>query len=431
MTSPENSTAPTPPVQPSGGNRTGAGDRSDDPGAIRWLVLFGVWGTYLCFGLTIAGLAPLIEPITEDLGISHTAMGGVLGVWQLVYIAAAVPCGSLLDRIGSRRALFLGAMIIAASGYLRGLADGALMLYLAVGLFGVGGPIISAGAPKVIARWFKGSSRGLAMGIYITGPNLGAILAFSLTNSVLMPAFDHDWRSVLQLWALIAVIAGVTWLAIASLRPVRARDDAEDQAAGPKPKQLQVIRELLRIPAVPILLLMSIGIFMYNHGLNNWLPELLRSSGMSPVQAGYWATVPTLVGIAGSLLIPRLATPERRFLVLGVLFTAATLSCILIESGSTTGLLAGLVLQGVARSSLMTVAILTLVETPGVGEARAGTAGGLFFSAAEIGGAGGPFLLGLLYDATGGFDAGVTLLGVLSALMLGFVFALKRISRRA
>ena len=107
--------------------------------SVRWIVLFGVWGTYFCFGLTIAGLAPLIEPITRDLGISHTAMGGVLGVWQLVYIAAAVPCGTLLDRIGTRRALFLGALIIAASGFLRGIADSALMLYLAVGLFGVGG----------------------------------------------------------------------------------------------------------------------------------------------------------------------------------------------------------------------------------------------------------------------------------------------------
>ena len=121
-------------------------------------------------------------------------MGGVLGIWQLIYIMVAVPCGAFLDRVGARRALFVGALIIAGSGMLRGVADGVLMLYLAVGLFGVGGPIVSAGAPKVIARWFKGSERGLAMGMYITGPNLGAIVSFALTNSVLMPALDNDWR---------------------------------------------------------------------------------------------------------------------------------------------------------------------------------------------------------------------------------------------
>src|SRR3546814_7932670 len=74
-------------------------------------------------------------------------------------------------------------------------------------------------------------------------------------------------------------------------------------------------------------------------------------------------------------------------------------------------LMLGLVLQGIARSSLMTVAILTLVETRGVGEKQAGTASGLFFAAAEIGGAGGPILLGVLYDATGGFDAGLYPIG--------------------
>jgi MFS family permease len=81
-------------------------------------------------------------------------------------------------------------------------------------------------------------------------------------------------------------------------------------------------------------------------------------------------------------------------------------------------LVIGLVVQGIARSSLMTVAMLALVETRGVGERHAGVAGGLFFSAAEVGGAGGPIVLGALYDATGGFDAGLWLLTALAMLLL-------------
>lgn len=402
---------------------------ADTPMPIRWLVLFGVWVVYCCFGLTIAGLAPLIGPITRDLSISNTAMGGVLGIWQLVYIGAAIPCGALLDRIGARWALLLGAGIIALSGYLRGMADGAALLYLAVALFGIGGPIVSAGAPKVIARWFSGSERGFAMGIYITGPNIGGIIAFSLTNSVLMPAFGGDWRAVLWLWAAVSVAGGLLWLAIASLPNVRAKDDAAEAEAH-RDGQGGGIAELLRIPAVPIILVMSVGIFTYNHGLNNWLPELLRVSGMTLAQAGYWAAVPTLVGILGSLVIPRLATPARRLPILAVLFVLAFLSCLLIGTVWQPGLMTGLMLQGIARSSLMTVAILILVETPGVGTRRAGAASGLFFAAAEVGGAGGPFALGLLYDATGGFQAGLTLLAALSAAMLLCVALLYRLSRR-
>src|SRR3546814_14727567 len=76
----------------------------------------------------------------------------------------------------------------------------------------------------------------------------------------------------------------------------------------------------------------------------------------------------------------------------------------------------------------MTVAILTLVETRGVGEKQAGTASGLFFAAAEIGGAGGPILLGVLYDATGGFDAGLYLLAGVGALLAVAALRLRRVS---
>lgn len=88
---------------------------SPPPSPVRWLILAGVWLVYFCFGLTMVGLAPLVSPVTRDLAMSQTAMGTVLGSWQLVYIVAAVPSGALLDRLGSRRALFLGAIIIAAS----------------------------------------------------------------------------------------------------------------------------------------------------------------------------------------------------------------------------------------------------------------------------------------------------------------------------
>lgn len=397
--------------------------------AIRWLMLLGVWLVYFCFGLTSVGLAPLVLPITRDLGLSHAAMGTVLGVWQLVYIAAAVPCGALLDRLGTRRAIFIGAVLIAASGLLRGVAGDFWTLCIAVGLFGIGGPLVSAGAPKVVALWFTGSARGMAMGIYITGPAIGAMLALSLTNSVLMPWLEQDWRRVLQLWSGVSLLGALAWLAIASLPAARAREPKP--AAGPRESQRAVIVQLLQLPAVRTLLWMSVCIFSFNHGLNNWLPELLRWDGMSAQQAGYWATIPTAVGIVGSLLIPRLATPERRLPILAGLAVFAGLSTILLHSEPGPLLVAGLVAQGIARSSLMTIAMLTLVETRGVGEKHAGTAGGLFFSAAEIGGAGGPIALGALFDATGGFGAGLWLLTALAAALFLGALRLQRLARAA
>ena len=174
----------------------------------RWLVLAGVWLLYFSFGLNLASLAPLVTFIEADLQISHSAMGAVLGVWQFVYIVASVPCGILIDRVGSRYAFTAGALLIAVSAIGRSFAGDYVQLLLAVGAFGLGGPIISAGAPKMIAGWFHGRERGLAMGIYITGFGVGSILSLTLTNSILMPWFNEDWRLVLRFWGLITLLAG-------------------------------------------------------------------------------------------------------------------------------------------------------------------------------------------------------------------------------
>jgi len=393
----------------------------------RWTVLGGVWLTYFCFGVIMAAMAPLVQPITEDLGLSHSAMGGVLGAWPLVYIASAIPCGAFLDRVGSRRALFLAVLVIALSGALRGLAPGHLSLFLAVGVFGLGGPLISIGAPKLITLWFAGRERGLAMGIYITGPGLGGILALSFTNSVFMPLFDHDWRAVLFVYSGFVGACSLVWLAISAHPTARAVERLA--AAEPRLPQLQVFAELLRLPAVRVVLLMAIGIFFFNHGINTWLPEILRSGGMSAATAGYWASLPTAVGIAAALIIPRLALPERRVPILLALFLSAGVAVLLIQNPAGPLLAGGLMIQGIARSTMMTVAILVLMETRGLADQSRGLAGGLFFTAAEIGGVLGPLCFGALSDATGSFAAPLYLMtGVclVMALLLARLWPLER-----
>ncbi len=384
----------------------------------RWAVLGGLWLIYVTFGLLVVSLAPLAAPIMRDLDTSHGNFGLVFGAWQLMFVLAAVPCGMLLDRIGPRIGLMIGTLFLVASGLMRSMATDVVTLWLAVAMFGIGGPLISTGAPKLVSRWFTGPERGFAMGIYITGPSVGAILGLSTTNAILLPYFEGDWRSILRLWAGLALLAGLIWVLIAQAPVMKQSDRAEAKKA--RLPQWQVLKELMAIPAVRIVLAMSIGAFMFNHSLNNWLPELLRSRGMSATVAGYWATVPTIIGILGALTLPRLATPERRYLLLVGICVCAVLASLLLRAEVGMVLFSGLILQGAARSALATIMILTLVETRGVGEERAGVAAGLFFSAAELGGAGGPVLLGVVYDLSGGFDAG---LACLSAIAMALVLS--------
>ena len=139
----------------------------------RWLMLALVWLLYGCFGLTQGSIPPLVQPVVEDLGMTYGQMGVILGIWQLVYIGTASPLGTLVDRWGVRRSMAAGLFLILLSLVLRGLAVDFYTMLLAVALFGVGGPVISIGAPKVVALWFQGRERGMAAGGVHDGAHRG------------------------------------------------------------------------------------------------------------------------------------------------------------------------------------------------------------------------------------------------------------------
>ena len=390
----------------------------------RWAVLAGLWFMYFCFGLTVASLAPLVLPITRALDISHAAMGSVLGAWPLVYIAAAVPSGAILDRLGPRRSLFIAMLIIAISGLMRGAAHSYLAMFIAVAMFGLGGPMISVGAPKLVSQWFVGKERGLAMGIYITGPSLGAVASLSLTNSILMPLFDGDWRRVMSVYAGLAFVAGVVWLFVGSHPAARALE--KQNAAEPKAGQIAVFKHLIGLRPVQLVMLMSMCMFFFTHSLNNWLAEILRSGGMSPSASGYWASIPMLVGIISALAIPRLATPERRVYILAGLIASAGAATLLLQAGSGPLLALALICQGIARGSMVTVSVLMLMELRGVDQRNTGAVSGLFFSAAEIGGVLGPLSVGVLHDATGSFTSALYVLTAVCTVLLLLLGLLRR-----
>ncbi|MGI9483960.1 MAG: MFS transporter, partial [Hyphomicrobiales bacterium] len=392
-------------------------------GQMRWLVLTGIWLLYFSFGLGVFSLAPLVQPIMQELEMNHTGMGTVMGTWQFIYLFWAIPSGYLISKLGPRKSLFIAAALVSASCFFRSQASDFLSLWLAVALFGLGGPIVSTGAPYVAARWFHGPSRGFAMGVYVTGPAMAAIVSFSLTNSVLMPAFGDNWRTVLQLWAGVAAFAGVYWVIVATIAGGRRSTQVLEVDGIARFAELWSI---LRARDVQLILAMSIGVFSFNHGLGNWLPELLRTTGLSAVAAGYWAAVPEIVGIGSALLIPRLAVPQKRITILALLFTSAGLAALFLSFEGVIWWAPALFLKGVAVGSMMAVLTLTLVESPHVGPRRAGLAGGLFFTFAEIGGVSGPVVLGALYDVTGGFAAGLNVLALTLAVLVVLTFWLRR-----
>jgi cyanate permease len=386
------------------------------PASYRWLVLGLVWLLYVCHGIVLRSPSPLITPMLKDLDMSYSQMGFVLGSWQLTYLVVAIAAGIILDKWGLRKSLFLGAIIIALSAVLRYFARGFGTLLPMVALFGVGGPMISIGAPKAIAMFFKGKDRGTAIGIYTTGPWVGQMTALAATNSVIMPLVGNSWRVTFVLYGLFTLWAASLWWFLANKAgPVGNADEFNFS---------HIIKHLFGVHSVRIILLVGILLFAVSHGFNSWLPKLLESSGLSPTAAGFYSSIPFITGIPAVLIIPRLTPAGFRGPMIALLALLAALT-IILTSTMTLPLLLSLLLYGIAGGSLVPLVILTLMETPGVDSDFMGAAGGLFFCISEIGGFFGPFIIGYLVDLTGTFTAGAIFLALLAAVIAVLMIPLK------
>ena len=169
-------------------------------------------------------------------------------------------------------------------------------------------------------------------------------------------------------------------------------------------------------------MLLGIGTFSITQGLAAWLPNMLEEhSGISAGAASNWAAGSLAVGIVARLVIPGLASPERRSMVLyGVMIVPGAAMVVMAFGPPGTDVAAALVLG--LRSTLSALVIVVLMEAEQVTAANAGLAYGLWFSAVGIGGAAGPLVIGAFGDSTVGFPGALTAMAVVLAVMMAVLF---------
>ena len=359
----------------------------------------------------------MVTPMLADLDMTYGEMGLILGSWQLVYIPVAIFAGFAIDRLGIRKSLFTGALIIAFSEGLRYFATGFLSLLPMVALFGIGGPLISIGAPKVVSSWFKGSDRSAAVGIYTTAPWIGGLFAVAATNSIVMPLTGDSWRVTMLSYGVVTLVFAVLW-------GIFARDAGKaEETAGIGLKDAFV--RLVKIRNVRIVLAGGLLTLFIDHGFSHWLVKMLENGGFSPEDAGLMAAVPLIAAIPAVLLLPRYIPAHSRGRFLAVLAVLMSVALLALYLGSSWVRTLGLVLYGLTSPALLPLLMLTLMDEPQVGARHMGLAGGIFFCIAEIGGFTGPLLMGGLVDLTDSFLPGVVVFAA-TGVIFGAVMLLLR-----
>jgi len=383
----------------------------------RWVMLALVWLLYLTFGIVSFSLAPLVTPIIEDLNISYSQMGFILGAWPLTYVVVAAIGGAVVDRLGIRKSIFFGITLIGLSAVLRYFVGGFGTMFLCVALFGVGGPMISIGAPKTISLWFWGKERGTAVGIYMTGVWIGGAVTLSIMNSVIMPLTGYSWRIAFVCFGLLAFIVALLWWFLAK--------DVQLAEASERIRFDKVFRSLISVRNVQLVLIMGFFSFSIIHGFNGWLPKILEVGGLSPAMAGLAASLPVWVGVPTIIIVPRMIAPHIRGRLISIISLFVAISLLIVAETSGASLIIGLVVYGLANCCILPLLVLILMDLPEVGSKYMGAAAGMFFCVAELGGVMGPLVVGAIKDLAGGFLVGACLLAGLSLIRVVIALLVK------
>ena len=103
----------------------------------RWVMLALLWLVYASFGLASSSIGVLVTPIINDLQLTQSQMGLVLGSWQLVFIVVSIAAGVIIDRWGVRKFILVGIVLVILSATFRYMANSFWAFLSAVALHSI------------------------------------------------------------------------------------------------------------------------------------------------------------------------------------------------------------------------------------------------------------------------------------------------------
>jgi MFS family permease len=391
------------------------------------------WRAWLALGIGVLavsahsalsfGMSPLLKPITDELGWTRSQYAGAMNFRLLLLMAVAPFAGQLVDRLGARVVLAVGALAMGLGTFALSSAHTLLELYAISLLVGPGQACIgSVAGSALVLRLFQ-RRRGLAIGVLNGGDNL-------ITSGVHVGAaallVDVGWRGTLG--ALGAAYLALGVLIYLVLRPSdgvsgEGASDGESAAARPRAR----LRDLdWREPTLWLVIVTYVLVYAFITSIGIHFPAFQRDLGRSADEASYIYGLSTLIGALGSVVIGWLTerTSARSALLCVIAGLAAT-SVVLWLPVSTATYYGWAVVYGVVNAGA--VALLALVLNELFGPGQIGRLMGVAMVFCMAGTIAGNFLSALVFDVYGSYTRVWVLYTALMLVALAPALVLRRL----
>lgn len=252
------------------------------------------WALIIALGLNLrpilSSISPLLMEIRGDTGMSFQSSAWLTSLPVICMGLVALLGVRIEARLGERRGVALGLLMILGACFWRLLGHQAEVLLATALLGGAGVALIQALVPALIKRQFQ-HKVALALGVYSASLMGGGGLA-ALLSPVVAGHFSH-WQAGLGVWLLPALAALLLWWLLPFAGFARSPD-------GPSKHPGRNRRAWL----------LALYFGLVNCGYMSmvaWLPAYYLQMNWSATQSGSLLAFMTIFQVLAALVMPALA----------------------------------------------------------------------------------------------------------------------------
>ena len=261
-------------------------------------VLWVLWLSYGAFYFCRANISTAVPGLEQDLALTKSEIGWILGSFKLVYGVGQLINGQLAERVRARRLLAFGMLGSAALTVLFGFSTGFYSLLFVWAANGYAQSLGWSPTMRVAASWIPAARRGRAIAIIGTGYQLLGSVTYVIAG---WSAESFGWRGALYIPALLLALAAVHMLVVLEDEPPTTG------AASTQPRREGTWRSnLLATVSNPRLWLLALSLGLLNacrYGFLDWgVSHLMEVQKSGLGSAALKNALLPAGGIAGTLL---------------------------------------------------------------------------------------------------------------------------------